>query len=90
MSKERIKELLTQLREEIRDTDIDEELEQLLAGLDEDIESAIDESPGVDSVVDIDDVVDRAKELEATFATDHPTAVRVVREAIDLLVRMGI
>jgi len=90
MSKERIKELLTQLREEIRDTDIDEELEQLLAGLDEDIETAIGDSPGVDAVVDIDDVVDRAKELEASFATDHPTAVRVVREAIDLLVRMGI
>jgi hypothetical protein len=90
MSKERIKELLTQLREEIRDTDIDEELEQLLAGLDEDIESAIDDSAGDEAVVDIDDFVDRAKELEASFATDHPTAVRVVREAIDLLVRMGI
>jgi len=90
MSKERIKELLTQLREEIRDTDIDEELEQLLAGLDEDIETAIDDSAGVDAVVDIDDFMDRAKELEASFATEHPTAVRVVREAIDLLVRMGI
>ena len=29
MSKERIKELLTQLREEIQNTDIDDELEQL-------------------------------------------------------------
>jgi enamine deaminase RidA (YjgF/YER057c/UK114 family) len=90
MSKERIKELLTQLREEIRETDIDEELEQLLAGLDEDIETAIDDSAGVDAVVDIDDFMDSAKELEASFATEHPTAVRVVREAIDLLVRMGI
>jgi hypothetical protein len=90
MSKERIKELLTQLREEIHNTDIDDELEQLLAGLDEDIESAIDDSTGGNAVVDIEDVVDRAKELEASFATDHPTAARVVREAIDLLVRMGI
>ena len=90
MSKERIKELLTQLREEIQSTDIDEELEQLLAGLDEDIETAIDDNAGVDSVVDMEDVVDRAKELEASFASEHPTAARVVREAIDLLVRMGI
>jgi len=90
MSKKRIKELLAQLREEIRTTDIDEELEQLLTGLDADIETAIDDNAGVDGVVDIEDVVDRAKELEASFATDHPTAVRVVREAIDLLVRMGI
>ena len=90
MSKARIKELLTQLREEIRNTDIDDELEQLLAGLDNDIESAIDDNAGVNAVVDMEDVVDRAKELEASFATDHPTAARVVREAIDLLVRMGI
>ena len=65
MSKQRIKELLTQLREEIRKTDIDDELEQLLAGLDEDIESAIDDNAGVSEVVDMEDVVDRAKQLEA-------------------------
>lgn len=90
MSKQRIMELLTQLRQEIRDTDIDEELEQLLTGLDKDIENAIDDTAGVDAVVDMEDVVDRAKELEASFATEHPTVARVVREAIDLLVRMGI
>ncbi len=90
MSKQRIKNLLTQLREEIRETDIDEELEQLLAGLDKDIENAIDDDASVDGVVDMDDVLDRAKELEASFATDHPTVARVVRETIDLLVRMGI
>jgi hypothetical protein len=90
MSKERIKVLLTQLREEIQNTDIDDELEQLLAGLDQDIESAIDDNAAVDAVVDIEDVVDRAKELEASFASEHPTAARAVREAIDLLVRMGI
>ena len=90
MSKQRIKELLTQLREEIRETDIDEELEQLLAGLGKDIENVIDDDAGLDGVVDMEDVVDRAKELEASFATDHPTVARVVREAIDLLVRMGI
>lgn len=90
MSKQRIKELLTQLREEIRETDIDEELEELLTGLDQDIENAIDDPAGVDAAVDMEDVVDRAKELEASFATDHPTVARVVREAIDLLVRMGI
>lgn len=90
MSKQRVKELLTQLREEIHKTDIDDELEQLLAGLDEDIESAMDANAGIDGIVDIEDVVDRAKELEASFATEHPTVARVVREAIDLLVRMGI
>lgn len=90
MSKERIKVLLAQLREEIRTTDIDDELEQLIGKLDDDIDAMSDEDAGSDGLVDMDDVVDRAKELEASFATDHPTAVRVLREVVDLLVRMGI
>ena len=91
MSKERVKELLAQLRHELRDTDIDDELEKLIGDLDDDIQNVIDESDAtIDGVVDIDDVVDRAKEVEANFATSHPTAERVVREVIDLLVRMGI
>ena len=90
MSKERIKELLAQLRDEIRTTDIDDELEQLIGKLDDDIDAMSDEDDGADSLVDMEDVVDRAKEIEASFATDHPTAVRVLREVVDLLVRMGI
>ena len=84
MSKERIKELLGQLRKELRTTDIDDELEQMLGDLDDDIDKIIDDN------VDLDDVIDRAKEVEASFATNYPTAERVVREVIDLLVRMGI
>ena len=91
MSKERIKELLAQLRQEIRDTGIDDELEKIMSELDDDIQSVVDEADAtVDGVVDIDDVVDRAKEIEANFATSHPTAERVIREVVDLLVRMGI
>ncbi len=84
MNKKRIKELLAQLREEVRDTDVDDELEQLMGKLDDDIRGAIDDN------ADLDAVIDRAKELEANFATNHPTAERVVREVIDLLVRIGI
>jgi len=84
MSKERIKELLGQLRKELRTTDIDDELEQMLGDLDDDIDNIIDDN------VDLDDVIGRAKEVEASFATNYPTAERVVREVIDLLVRMGI
>jgi hypothetical protein len=39
---------------------------------------------------DVNAVVERAKELEADFATSYPTAERVMREVIDALVRMGI
>jgi hypothetical protein len=91
MSKERVKNLLAQLRRELRDTDIDDELEKLIGDLDDDIQNVIDETDvTIGGAVDMDDVVERAKELEANFATSHPTAERVVREVIDLLVRMGI
>lgn len=84
MSKERIKELLGQLREELRTTDIDEELEQLLGELDDDIENVVEED------ADLNEVIERAKQVEASFATNYPTAERFAREVIDLLVRMGI
>jgi ABC-type transporter Mla subunit MlaD len=84
MSKERIKELLGQLREELQTTDIDDELERLLGDLDDDIDRVIDDDG------DLSEVIDRAKKVEANFATTYPTAERFVRELIDLLVRMGI
>jgi chorismate mutase len=84
MSNERIKTLLQQLREEIRKADVDEELHQLMSDLDDDIHGVIEDD------ADVNAVIDRAKELEASFATRHPTAERFVREVIDLLVRMGI
>ena len=84
MSKERIKELLGQLREEISTTEIDDELEKLMSDLDDEIDNVVDDN------ADLSAVIDRAKEVEANFATKHPTAERFVREVIDLLVRMGI
>ena len=84
MSNERIKDLLQQLREEIRKTDVDDEVHQLMSDLDDDIHGVIEDD------ADVGAVIDRAKELEASFATRHPTAERVVREVVDLLVRMGI
>ena len=84
MSKARIKTLLGQLREELRTTDIDEELEQLLSELDEDIDKVIDED------ADLSEVIERAKQVEANFAANYPRAERFVRELIDVLVRMGI
>ena len=84
MSKDRIRELLTQLREEIRKTDVDDELNQLVSDIDTEIHGVIDDN------ADIDAVLEQAKKLEANFATSHPSAERVVREVIDLLVHMGI
>ena len=84
MSKERIKELLGQIREEIGTTDVDDELEKLMSDLDDEIDNVVDEN------ADVSAVIDRAKEVEANFATQHPNAERFIREVVDLLVRMGI
>ena len=77
MSKERVKELLGQLREELRNTDVDEELDKMISELD-------------DEVHGVDDFIDRAKGFEADFATKYPAVERFMREVIDTLVRMGI
>lgn len=84
MSNERIKKLLAQLREELESTDADEDLQKLMGELDDEIHGVIE------SDADVNALVDRAKELEAEFATKHPAAERFMREMIDALVRMGI
>ena len=84
MSKNRIKELLAQLQDEIRNTDMDDELKTLVSDLDSDIHTVIENDEEVNALID------RAKEVEAGFATRYPAAERFLREVIDALVRMGI
>jgi len=87
MSTEQIKELLAKLQEEIHKTELDDETRSLVRQLDTDIHGLL--AAEADQA-ETGSVVTRAKELEANFATDHPTAERFMREVIDVLVRMGI
>lgn len=84
MGKDRIRDLLTQLQEEIRSTDVDDEVRELINELDKDIHGVIENDE------DVNALIDRAKEMEAHFATRYPAAERFMREVIDALVRMGI
>ena len=84
MGKDRIKALLAQLQEEIRSTDVDDEVRELINELDKDIHGVIENDE------DVNALIDRAKEMEADFATKYPAAERFMREVIDALVRMGI
>ena len=87
MSNKKIQQLLKNLQEEIQQTEIDAETSGLMRELDSDIHNLLDESsPENDS----DAVLERARVLEANFATSHPTAERFLREVIDALGRMGI
>ena len=84
MGKDRIKTLLAQLQQEIRSTDVDDEVRELINELDKDIHGVIENDE------DVNALIDRAKEMEADFATKYPAAERFMREVIDALVRMGI
>ena len=84
MGKDRIKALLAQLQQEIRSTDVDDEVRELINELDKDIHGVIENDE------DVNALIDRAKEIEANFATKYPAAERFMREVIDALVRMGI
>ena len=87
MSTDQIKNLLAQLQEELRKTELDDETRSLVRSLDADVHTLLNEDAAQS---DTSSIVKRAKELEANFATDHPTAERFMREVIDMLVRMGI
>lgn len=87
MSNEKLKDLLTRLREELQQAELDDDTRSSVEELEADIQGLLDTAP---DTADSASVMDRANLLEASFATEHPTAERIVREVIDTLVRMGI
>jgi len=83
VSKERLRELLTELSSELNEaTDVDDETRELLGQLHDDLDRLTGE--------DHASAVDRAKSLESRFAANHPIAERIAREFADLLAKMGI
>jgi hypothetical protein len=85
MSNEKLKELLTAVHDEMEGTDADAETRSMLKSLDEDIHKVLGEGDADESPV-----MERAKRLEARFATTHPVAERIMREVIDTLVKLGL
>lgn len=87
MSNEQIRDLLARLQDEIRKTGLDDETREMVRALDADIHDLMNPET---ELADSGSIVERAKELEASFASEYPAAERFVREVIDALVRMGI
>lgn len=87
MSNSQIRDLLGKLQEEIQKTELDEDTRTLVRDLDADIHDLLD--PKGQST-ESDSVVEKARALETSFASEHPTIERFLREVIDALVRMGI
>ena len=87
MSNKEIRELLATLQGEIQKTELDEETRALVRDLDADIDDLLDPEG---NRAETDSVLEKARELETNFATEHPAIERFMREVIDTLVRMGI
>ena len=87
MTNSEIRNLLTKLRTEIQNSQLDAETRSLMQDLDSDIHHLLGpEKTDVESA----SVLKRARDIEANFESDHPTAVRILREVVDALSRMGI
>ena len=87
MSEKRLKELMTALITELRDTDeVDADTLELARKLDIDIDDLV--NPEVDSSDNT--LLDDAIALEARFAANYPVAEKTLRELINTLSRIGI
>lgn len=88
MPNNELKHTLQRLHRELIDaTDVDPELEALLATLDDDIHELLaEEAPEIE----VPGVMVSAESLAARFAADHPRAEALVRELIAALGRMGV
>ena len=87
MSETEVRDLLERLRGELRDAELDADTRQLIRDLDAEIHGLLESDADDEAIAS---VADRAREIEADFESDHPLAVRVLREIIQSLARMGI
>ncbi|MDZ7644549.1 MAG: DUF4404 family protein [Woeseiaceae bacterium] len=87
MSNDKLRQLLADLQDELRDADVDDDTRDSLRRLDHEIHDLLEASR---TSPDPDEVFERARLLEARFAIRHPTAERFMREVIDTLGKIGI
>jgi len=87
MSEQRLRELMSELAQELEKTEeVDPELLATIKRLEADIDDLVD--PETDS--SNNSVMDDAIALEASFAVNYPTAEKILRELINTLSRIGI
>jgi hypothetical protein len=88
MSNEKLKQLLENVHTALEDTrELDDETRDLVRELDEDIHRLVESGADAEQ---FDSAMDKAKVLQARFATKHPVAERFFREIIDVLAKVGI
>ena len=87
MQTEQLKQTLSSLHEALADeANVDPELRDLLATLDDDIHHLLDE----DTADETSPAMDTAEALAARFAVEHPRVEALIREVVAALAKMGV
>ncbi len=87
MSEKRIRELLQELAQEVKETPgIDGEVLGLVKQLETGVQDMIDPELSTEDNTVLDDAI----ALEALFATNHPVMEKIIRELVNTLSKIGI
>lgn len=88
MDRHELTSLLDKLRSELESGQaVDEQLRQSLRSLERDIQKVLTDKPSAEGD---DSLSERAQEIEARFATEHPYLATTLRDVMDTLGKMGI
>ena len=91
MEKQDLAALLKKLQVELESGQaIDDSLKQSLQSLDRDIQKVLGQTSPQAKPADEASLNERAQELEAKFATEHPYLASTLRDVMDTLGKMGI
>lgn len=92
MNRSELDTLLSKLKTELASGQpVDAHLRQSLESLDEDIRKVLMQRPDQAAANDGDaPLSERAQEIEARFATEHPYLANTLRDVMDSLGKMGI
>lgn len=91
MDKQELASLLKQLQTELESGQlVDPSLRQSLLALDQDIQKALGRTAEPDQAHEEGSLNERAQEMEARFAADHPLLASTLRDVMDRLGKMGI
>ncbi|MFO1466641.1 MAG: DUF4404 family protein [Steroidobacteraceae bacterium] len=85
MSRERIRELLGQLHEEVGSTELDPSTRSLMRELEHSLAA-----PATPPAAEGATLGDRVRALEARFAARHEGAENILRQMVDLLGKIGV
>ena len=91
MPHQRLPELINTLKKEIHTLPLEQQdTKELVAGLEKNLTTLLEKLAESETVEIEDSPLDAALAIEAHFASQHPTATKIVREIIDILNKMGI